>query len=106
MDPLGGLGPLMWALFVENVCENERIGSRRGWRGLGMPPLDLPMIFHEKITVWICLNNYQSFLLTFMKEKQVELAAENHHVNPMDIPVTSDLDPKLPANQRGLAIRL
>ena len=40
-----------------------------------------------------------------MQEKQVKLAAENPHVNPMDIPVTSDLDPKLPTNQRALAIR-
>ena len=39
-------------------------------------------------------------------EKLVKLATENAHVNPMDLPVTSDLDPKLPANQRGLAIRL
>ena len=38
--------------------------------------------------------------------KFVKLATENSHVNPMDLPVTSDLDPKLPANQRGLAIRL
>ena len=27
---LGGHGPPMWALFGENVCENERIGFRRG----------------------------------------------------------------------------
>ena len=31
MDPFwGGCGPLMWVLFSENVCENERIGSCRG----------------------------------------------------------------------------
>ena len=30
VHPLGGHGPLMWALFGENVCENERIGSRCG----------------------------------------------------------------------------
>ena len=29
-DPFGGRGPPTWALFGENVCENERIGSRRG----------------------------------------------------------------------------
>ena len=34
----GGCGPLMWALFSENVCENERIESHRG-HVLGMPPL-------------------------------------------------------------------
>ena len=27
---LGRRGPLTWVLFGENVCENERIGSRRG----------------------------------------------------------------------------
>ena len=27
---LGGRGPPMQALFGEDVCENERIGSRRG----------------------------------------------------------------------------
>ena len=30
VDPLGGPGPPMRALFGENVCENERIGSHRG----------------------------------------------------------------------------
>ena len=37
-----GRGPLTWALFSENVCENKRIGSHGG-RALGMPPLDPPM---------------------------------------------------------------
>ena len=27
-----GHGPPTWALFSENVCENERIGSHRGGR--------------------------------------------------------------------------
>ena len=31
MDPFwGGVESPMWALFGENVCENERIGSRKG----------------------------------------------------------------------------
>ena len=30
VNPLEGHGPLMWALFGKNVCENERIGSHRG----------------------------------------------------------------------------
>ena len=30
VDPLGGRGPPTQALFGENACENERIGSRRG----------------------------------------------------------------------------
>ena len=33
----GGHGPLTWALFGENVCKNERIGSHRG-RAPGTPP--------------------------------------------------------------------
>ena len=43
--PIGGRGPVMgrhgppmWALFGENVCENERIGSHRGGRAPGTPP--------------------------------------------------------------------
>ena len=39
----GGRGSPMLALFGENVCENERIGSCRGWHAPGTPPLDLPM---------------------------------------------------------------
>ena len=39
VHPLGGHGPLMWVLFSENVCENERIVSHRGWRAPGTPPL-------------------------------------------------------------------
>ena len=34
VDPLRGRGPPTRMLFGENVCENERIGSRRG-RPLG-----------------------------------------------------------------------
>ena len=36
----------------------------------------------------------------------VKLATENAQVNPIDLPVTSDLDPKWPANQHALAIHL
>ena len=39
---LGGFWPPTWALFSENVCENERIGSCTG-RVLARP-LDPPMI--------------------------------------------------------------
>ena len=28
--PVGGRGPPTWALFGENVCKNERIGSHGG----------------------------------------------------------------------------
>ena len=38
VHPLGGHGPPTWALFGVNVCENERIGSHRGWRARGTPP--------------------------------------------------------------------
>ena len=30
VHPLGGHGPPTWALFGENVCKNERIGSHGG----------------------------------------------------------------------------
>ena len=36
--PIGGHGPPTQALFGENVCENERIGSHSGWRAPGTPP--------------------------------------------------------------------
>ena len=42
VDPLGGREPPMQALFAENVCKNERIGSHRracAWHD----PLDPPM---------------------------------------------------------------
>ena len=40
--PVGGHGPPMRALFAENVCKNERIGSCRG--DMCWPrPLDPPM---------------------------------------------------------------
>ena len=38
-----GCGPPTQALFGENVCKNERIGSHRGGRAPGTPPLDPPM---------------------------------------------------------------
>ena len=43
MDPIwgGGVWPPTWALFSENVCENERIGSCRG--RAGTQSLDPPM---------------------------------------------------------------
>ena len=35
----GGRGPPTWALFGENVCKNERIGSHGGGgHALGTPP--------------------------------------------------------------------
>ena len=36
--PIRGHGPPMWVLFSENVCENERIGSHRGWHAPGTSP--------------------------------------------------------------------
>ena len=38
VHPLGGHGPPTWALFGENVCENERIGSHRGGVRRARPP--------------------------------------------------------------------
>ena len=38
MHLLGGCGPLTWALFGENVWENERIGPHRGWHAPSTPP--------------------------------------------------------------------
>ena len=44
MHPLGGgHGPPMWALFGENVCKNDRIGSHGG-ACAGHTPLDPPMV--------------------------------------------------------------
>ena len=44
--PIGGVWTHyggVWALFTKNVCENERIGSRRGGMHWACP-LDLPML--------------------------------------------------------------
>ena len=58
--PVGGRGPilgrfwpLIWALFGENVCENERIGSCKG-RALARP-LDPPMLMHFTFRFYILL---------------------------------------------------
>ena len=50
VHPLGGR-PLMRALFGENVCKNERIGSHRGGRAPGhAPPQDPPMISVQPVS--------------------------------------------------------
>ena len=36
-EPLGGRQPLIWVLFGENMCKNERIGSC--WGGGGCAPV-------------------------------------------------------------------
>ena len=54
MHPLGGRGPLTWALFSENVCENERIGSHRGACARHAPP-DPPMHFILSFGVFLQL---------------------------------------------------
>ena len=33
--------------FSENACKIERIGSHRGGRAPGMPPIDPPMVMHQ-----------------------------------------------------------
>ena len=48
MHPLGGHEPPTQVLFGENVCENERIGSHRGWRAPGTPRLD-PLMRYNPI---------------------------------------------------------
>ena len=48
VHPLGGVcGPPTWALFGENVCKNERIGSHRGRAPGTPPPLDPPMHWYS-----------------------------------------------------------
>ena len=62
LDLLGGCGPPMQALFGENVCENKRIGSRRGWCAPGMPPLDPPM--QMTCTNQECYHTHQLLTMT------------------------------------------
>ena len=38
VDPFGGFWPPTWALFSDNVCKNERIGSCRGACAGHAPP--------------------------------------------------------------------
>ena len=78
VHPLGGHGPPTWALFGENVCENERIGSHRG-ACTGHSPLDLPMQYEVSMTVcmdrlanqrkeskWLLFKNYMSESLNIL----------------------------------------
>ena len=46
VDSLGGRGPPMWALFGENVCENEGIGSHGG-----RAPGTLPRSANVRVTL-------------------------------------------------------
>ena len=46
-----GRGPPMWVLFGENVCENERIGSRRGSVRRKILYVDPPMVYFHSIAV-------------------------------------------------------
>ena len=55
--PIGGCGPLTWALFGENVCENERIGSHRGACAGHVPP--------RSANAYICVQ--QSFDVPSLK---------------------------------------
>ena len=54
VHPLGGRGPPTQVLFSENVCENERIGSHRGWHALGTPP--------PQIRQWCCIEDTYTIL--------------------------------------------
>ena len=57
VHPLGGHGPPTRALFGENVCKNERIGSHGGGGGGVRParPLDPPMHYVKDLrTTVIC----------------------------------------------------
>ena len=66
MDPLGGRGPPMWALFAKNVRENERIGS---YGGRGACALDPPML-RRFISVRLNDNeNVLSYLDKFQQQK-------------------------------------
>ena len=74
VHPLGGHRPLMWALLGENVCENERIGSHRGWRAPGTPPPppDPPM----QMTSDIGTTKFLVKMNVKMKEKKSSPFAE------------------------------
>ena len=51
-EPLGGGHQLLtWVVFGENVCINERIGSRWGGTRRRRPPLDPPMMNTSKASV-------------------------------------------------------
>ena len=64
-----GHGPPTWALFGENVCKNERIGSHRG-ACAGHAPLDLPMDMNIlQVVYWqllIEVNCVSLLLYTFI----------------------------------------
>ena len=57
VDPFWGHGPPMRALFGENVCENERIGSHRGgvhWEILYVDP-PVIILFQQYLLDFPCI---------------------------------------------------
>ena len=55
VHPLGGHGPLTWALFGENVCKNKRIGSHRGGMCWAHPPRSTNAKFGHSKSIWTTL---------------------------------------------------
>ena len=49
--PVGGHGPMTWVLLAKNVCENVRIGPRRGC--VPGTPLDPPMMYLSNCKSWL-----------------------------------------------------
>ena len=64
VDLLGGCGPLMWALFAENVCKNEKMGSMGGGgRVPGMPPRSANAKYSGRF--WAPQGSNYSFTVSF-----------------------------------------
>ena len=68
VDPLGGES-LTQALFGKNVCENERIGSRRGGGVHPARPLDPPMDYYKSIFKYfnISKNKFTENFIRFIQ---------------------------------------
>ena len=64
----GGRGPLTLALFGENVCKNERIGSHRGCVCPAHPP-DLPMSNSTTFNLQLLPQTY--FLCQYRKRTDI-----------------------------------
>ena len=60
--PLGGRQPPTWALFGENMCQNERIGSGSGRTPAAPPGSTNENIYNHSISLCQAYGNYNIYL--------------------------------------------
>ena len=71
----GGHGPPTQVLYVENVCKNERIGSRRG-ACVRHAPLDPPMYIMKGVNINNRLHKTQYCYMSYILQSSVPFASQ------------------------------